>query len=611
MTAARRAVAVLGLALLAGAGTAASQDDLIFADGFESGGTERWSATVGAVLPVVDLRADVNRNGTVDLDDPSEDAGEDSWDRDHGAIFLANLDDDQSACPTSGTDGELAACHDAADAVVNGPSDLLDLARVATVPWPAAPDDASATLTVSTPAVRLFRSTPLGWELFDPAVDGLSAAELRAGVELALEGVDLVRDAAVWDGLVDLTLVVHGGTGPGGQPLPDGTDTVRLRQAPVLFRHHLDPVRTVYVNAGSWQGSAAFRADLQKAATAAGVPDPLFEIWGFNDQWTQDHFEAAYASMPAAGGQHVIHVNFRMPEYYGGSLRTAGRVVFTHLRGPDMAGAVQYDPAHPDTMEHLNAGGNTETIPPYSHDGAAWPFGRVVQGSTESEYTDRSFVTLVDSQGLQPVLSVDTSWLTVGHVDETVSFLATSSPRGWLMLVADPAEAWAMLQELHDQGHGATPMFVGRTWMGGVPAEITVDEVLADADLATATAWAAAEIAGQVDQLQAVTGVTAAEMVSAPFTFCQESGGLLAYQPGLVNGISLSAARFGAPAPHGPEVGGEDPFAARLEANLAPHGVGVDWVENWDLYHRYWGEVHCGSNVTREVPATPWWESLW
>src|SRR6202000_2170580 len=48
--------------------------------------------------PVVDLRADTNRNGTLDFDDPTEDANEDTWDATHGAVFLANIDDDQKAC---------------------------------------------------------------------------------------------------------------------------------------------------------------------------------------------------------------------------------------------------------------------------------------------------------------------------------------------------------------------------------------------------------------------------------------------------------------------------------------------------------------------------------
>src|SRR5512137_608250 len=116
--------------------------------------------TYDPTRPIVDLRADVNRNGTVDLTDPTEDLNEDTWDAKHGAIFLANIDDDQSRCPKSGTDVSLAACNDAADEVTNGPDDELDLAPLRTVPWPGAPADAVGSIAVSEkakPHVRLFK----------------------------------------------------------------------------------------------------------------------------------------------------------------------------------------------------------------------------------------------------------------------------------------------------------------------------------------------------------------------------------------------------------------------------------------------------------------------
>ena len=43
---------------------------------------------------------------------------------------------------------------------------------------------------------------------------------------------------------------------------------------------------------------------------------------------------------------------------------------------------------------------------------------------------------------------------------------------------------------------------------------------------------------------------------------------------------------------------------------FAKHGITVHFIENWDLYHRLGGEVHCGTNAMREVPTdVKWWES--
>lgn len=111
-------------------------------------------------------------------------------------------------------------------------------------------------------------------------------------------------------------------------------------------------------------------------AITASVPDSELVTFDLYDQWTQDFFETAYMSMPAPNGeQKVIHVNIRSANYddYTPGLRTAGKVVFTKLRGPDVAGVVQYDENHSDEMDSLNSFGNLETIPPYEYNSMNYP----------------------------------------------------------------------------------------------------------------------------------------------------------------------------------------------------------------------------------------------
>lgn len=563
--------------------------------------------------PIIDLRADVNRNGTIDLADPTEDMGEDVWTSARGAIFLANIDDDQKSCPTSNqSDAQLAACNDAADEVINGAADLEDLARLKTVPWPQAPGDASATISVSAPGasyVRLFKNSGGTFTVFNPATGSLTADEIKAGVELAIEGKDILRDSAVWDGKVKITLNVHAGTGPNG-PLPDGSDTVEMRMSPVIFRHHLDEAETIYASKLNTTSSNVFRADLLAGAQAAGVPKGLVEI-SVSDQWNQDYFETAYMSMPApGGGQKVIHVNFRSANYTSNGLRQAGRAVYTVLRGSDVAGATAYDPAHSNSMDSLNSFGNLETIPPYSKNGTTYTVGKVLRGATATYYPDKVFDKMITAQSVQGILYIDTSWLLVGHVDETLSFVKAPTPRGWALLADDPTLGKSMLEQAKQQGFGGTPMFVGKFWSGTQPAQVTIDQVLADPDVMNESAYAAVQIDNQLAALKAETGLTDAEIVRVAGLFEPASGRALAYVPGMVNGIYLSDADFGAPDPHGPNIGGQDIFKAQLTSALMPLGITVRWIEDWDLYHRLSGEVHCGSNTTRVVPANiKWWEN--
>jgi protein-arginine deiminase len=429
---------------------------------------------------------------------------------------------------------------------------------------------------------------------------------MQAGVEFGIEGKDIIRNDGVWNGFVDVTLTVNGGTGPNG-PISGGTDVVRMRLAPVIFPHHNQVATKAYVTNINSTASQAFRNDLAIATNAAGIPTTQFSV---SDQWTEDFFETAYMTMPGTSGPQVMHINFRSANYTSSGLRTAGKVVFTVLRGPGVAGAVEYNASHPDGMDTLNSFGNFETIPPFTNGSQVWPLGRVLRGSTQSFYPDTDFDLMVQSQGMQDIVYIDTEWLLVGHVDETLSFIKANTPRGWVMLKNDATMAKTMLQQQQTNGYGSTPMFVGKYWTGSVPAQVSINAVLADTDIMNESAWAAVQVQGQVNAIVAATGLTTSEMVSIPFLHWETSGYSVAFQPGTVNGMYVNHTIFAPPKPHGPVIASVDIFQQHMVNALAPYGVNVYFVEDWDLYHRLLGEVHCGSNATRAIPTNSyWWES--
>ena len=567
--------------------------------------------------PVIDLRVDNNRNGALELDEPSEDEAEDTWDATHGAIFLANIDDDLEVCDPNADDVDLPKCHDAADEELNGEADLPDLAPLAVKAWATAPEGTTARLTVTPPAgaerVRLFKkvipTNPIALVVFDPATDSLSAADLQAGVELALEGKDIVRDAEVWDGFITITLTVQNAAGE-----DIGTDAVRMRVSPVMTYHHALEATQVHAAFFSFGSSASFRAELKVAMEGAGIEEPLVEM-PVGDQWTQDYFETGYMSMPGPGGeQHVIKVAYRSanvsaPNNLKNPLRQAGKVAFTYFRGPDSAGVQHYQLEHSGYMDSLNSFGNTETIPPYSKDGVDYPLGRLYRGSTDTFFPDPLFSTMVESQGMQPPVYVDTSWLLVGHVDETISFVRADNERGWTIAVNDPTLAIEMLNEQVAKGNGNVEMFVGKNWDTDDPAAITIKDVLDDNDVMEESEKGIALVDEQLQILLDETGLPEDEVLHLPFLHHSVFGLSVAYQPGTVNGISLSQTVFASPRPYGPKIDGVDIFEAQMIEEYAKVGVTVYWVEDWDLYHVLLGEVHCGSNAFRETPSVKWWET--
>ncbi len=88
-----------------------------------------------------------------------------------------------------------------------------------------------------------------------------------------------------------------------------------------------------------------------------------------------------------------------------------------------------------------------------------------------------------------------------------------------------------------------------------------------------------------------------------------------AYIPGLVNlqvwRSGSAPAQIWLPKPFGPKVNGVDIFAMDAASELSVPG-GVFFIDDWNIYHRLKGEVHCGTNVIRMAPADDqyrrWWD---
>ena len=67
------------------------------------------------------------------------------------------------------------------------------------------------------------------------------------------------------------------------------------------------------------------------------------------------------------------------------------------------------------------------------------------------------------------------------------------------------------------------------------------------------------------------------------------------------------------PKPFGPRVGGIDRFEIDTDAVLQIGSRVTHYIDDWDTYHRWEGEVHCGTNVIRVPDTSPtdytrWWE---
>ena len=495
-------------------------------------------------------------------------------------------------------DRQLAVCNDAADTMVNGAADEQDLTRLRVGAWPDAPSDATATLA-TTGKVRLFVKRA-GWQV----ASTLGPADLRHGVQLGLEGTDVVRDRAIWDGAATVTLRVTAG----GRTT---SSVVRLREAPVLTQLNTQKLERVLTSEVSDDSGRKWR-DEAAAVLPEGVPLSRLDTGG--DDWVQDLFEPAYQVMPGPDGKpHGLRV---LVPTVNDLHRQAARVAYTRLRGPGVA--VVHVPGVPvegiDDMNTYDSMGNLETMPPTP----GHPQGTIVVGNTPS----REILTFFRSQGAQDVVTVDTGWLTIGHVDEFIQFVPGAG--GWKAIVADPRAGLGLLAKAPG----------GQKLHGGLPTlewpyderidQRTVAEFRADEQFVDTNRIAAARIAANVAEL----GLTPDRIVRVPVLFTARSldwaieksaadqlpagpgrdkamAALnamrqgVAETPNVINGLVVNDGRYVAPKPYGPLVNGRDLFADATTAALGRIGQRVTFVDDLISAHVSEGEIHCSTNTFR------------
>ncbi|WP_159085907.1 protein-arginine deiminase family protein [Aeromicrobium chenweiae] len=603
------------------------------------------------------ILSDTNRDGVIDAKDAN---GRASWSKDRGAFFLANLDDDTSRCPTIGsggtqlTDVQLASCNDAADGVVNGDTDVKDLARIRV--QPVDPDEVSAVRVelrgVGAAKVNVFVKRGEGSSAGDwtrlGANGALPSDLIEDGVELGIEGKDIIRDES-WDGSVTVRVVHRSGS------KQVATDEVQLRVAPLLFVTDSMPIEKLYMadnetsvyedvempapTAGTLrtrQSAEAMAADFLAGMERMDGDVQLEKLPSMQgargggdgtDIWTQDIMEPGLMSIPSGDGEQQMRVFVRAPVRDGrdnaGSnpFRQTGRVVFTELRGPDVAGIQHFDPAYvPPTIAGMSydsrgSTGNYGTLPAYEHNGKSYPLGRKVFGAVPgTEFTaDPAFNKMLALQGFQDPITVDTSWLNVGHIDEFMSVIPADNDRGWALVAADPKLALDMLEELVEDGRGDERLYTAYDLVppeGTTPPTTTIAEAVNDPLIVNGTAIGHAGVNRALKVLREEAGLTEADIIRVPVLYREGAAGrgrVGVQVPNASNLIGTGHDVVLIPTQHAPAVDGQDVFQAEIEARFAEIGTEVQWAEDY-FYTNRGGQIHCVTNALRDTTyGDSWW----
>ncbi|MCP3868898.1 MAG: hypothetical protein GY703_12535 [Gammaproteobacteria bacterium] len=553
---------------------------------------------------------DADRDGTFDPDRKGLDKWE--WGKGKkGAIVLCNNDDDDSTSALDNADDKVA-----------GGNDKHELAPLVIKKYGTKKPPASMKVTLEVDdadKIRIFESRSSGAkEIIGPTkgkeykFPDLSFTEKKLG----MEATQYANKS--FNGLTKITLSVKGGD-------KDYAEVGIVRVAPWLMPNHMDKSEKVYVMTTG--DNAAFVTDLKAQVGSAN----LVKIPGggyANDRWMQDVMEIGFSGLPCtkAKSKWFFPVALRTANERDSGGYQSGPIAKKELLGPDY-GFLKAGPLNAGMNNSQDSFGNLECSPPVKVGSKDYALGRIVYGKGVDDM-DKKVVEMMKAQKLQAPIEIDTSWLSVGHVDEYLSFLPMkNAPKGFKVLLAGPKLAWDILKKLKTDGHGAAKLFQGIRYGPGYTItkmrtkypKRTVGTILGDAALKDAQQKTQAKIDAQKSKLKTELELADTDFIDLPVLFHDLGGGsYIAYTPGVVNMLVFTKAKDSVkcciPKPFGPMVG--SPAKCRFEedinSKIGPTATtGVEWafIDDFIYYHVLMGEIHCGTNTYRKPPTKPyWWE---
>ncbi|MBD2358309.1 protein-arginine deiminase [Tolypothrix sp. FACHB-123] len=537
------------------------------------------------------LDVDADRDGIIEENHPHK--GDWQWGiNGHGAVLLVNSDRD-----TVHADEQ----HDSEENYIRGLLDLKDFsfAIVRKVGLKNLPSDYELYLSVNRDTaqrIRIYDELDRdGYELIGP---GRTKAKIRntdRDIILAVEG--LSYPDYDFDGIVEISLNL----------LKEGktvySDRVVFRVAPWIMTPNTLPPKTVYVSRLSKGFNAEFIEELRKVVAQANAQlDIVPYEFHQDDPWMQDEIEIGYAQAPG----HLMHVVFDSP-------RDRGLVHFPKrkLLGIDFGYVTRKSQREATKLDSF---GNLEVSPPVTVKGVHYPFGRMIFGGTRKEIIHeqprRMLKVLRDflyGQKIQAPLEIFSDWLSVGHIDEFMTFVPAPTQKGFKLLLASPDKCYEILNRLRNEGHSQVLLRQGKQ-LFNQPADISVAAILDNQELTSQNQRFQEYINWNREVLQEQLELGDEDIIHIPGLFADDGYGRAeTFFPNMVNAIVLNQ-HLGIPKPFGPKVNQECQFEAYVKGLLEPLGLVCHFIDDWNPYFRARGEIHCGTNTRRQPFAQKWWE---
>ncbi|NXL85254.1 PADI1 deiminase, partial [Alectura lathami] len=491
----------------------------------------------------VSLDVDVSRNGRVRS--KGKDKANWTWGPDgQGAVLLVNCDKDSpnTVGPDSGQ-VDIRTTADLQDMSVmllrtQGPSNIFaDYRLVLHIPESDA-DKVRVFHAIRSDSQPQYKPV-LGPSKLSYMLDHVGSGENTFYVE------GLAFPDAGFSGLVSISvslLEVPHKYSPG---TPIFTDTVVFRMAPWIMTPNTQQPLEVFVCSikRGVNSNEVFLAELQALLRKANCKLTICsEVESRSDRWIQDELEFGYVEAP----HKSFPVVFDSPRNRG--LRD---FAFKKILGPDF-GYVTREPPFCGVCS-LDSFGNLDVSPPVTVRGKEYPLGRILIGSPLPWANGRRMSKVVRdflyAQKVQAPVEVYSEWLSVGHVDEFLTFVPAHDRKGFRLLLASPTACYKLFQEKQRQGHGDATQVVG---MSG-NEQRSIDDILADEGLRSDNKHVQRCIDWNRDLLKDELGLGEQDIIDIPQLFVLRGSRAEALFPDMVNMLVLGS-HLGIPKPFGPLV---------------------------------------------------------
>ncbi|XP_070260296.1 protein-arginine deiminase type-2 isoform X1 [Myotis yumanensis] len=381
---------------------------------------------------------------------------------------------------------------------------------------------------------------------------------------------------------------------------PIFTDTVVFRIAPWIMTPNILPPVSVYVCC--MKDNYLFLKEVKNLVEKTNCELKVcFQYINRGDRWIQDEIEFGYIEAPHKGFPVVLD----SPR--DGNLK---EFPVKQLLGPDF-GYVAREPLF-EPVTSLDSFGNLEVSPPVTVNGKTYPLGRILIGSSFPLSGGRRMTKIVreflQAQQVQAPVELYSDWLTVGHVDEFMTFIPIPGTKQFRMLMASTSACYKLFREKQKEGHGEAIMFKG---LGGMSSKrITINKILSNESLVQENQYFQRCLDWNRDILKKELGLTEQDIIDLPALFkMDEDRQAIAYFPNMVNMIVLDK-DLGIPKPFGPQIEEVCCLETHVRSLLEPLGLCCTFVDDISAYHKFLGEIHCGTNVRRKPFAFKWWHMV-